>query len=1099
MSPPNVLSPTTAGPTADRRIDLQPAPRYNSRMKLNPSLLITALTAGLLLGTVGVSHGGMTPVRLRVAYAHNPIGIDQVQPNLSWQAVADTPNAMQSAYEILVASSPESLAADRGDLWSTGKVESGTSIQVRYAGRPVATHARAYWKVRVWDEAGDVSDWSEPAYWEMGPRTPDEFPADWIGAELPPAEEPPSLHGCHWMWHAGDAAADGGVNAPSGARMFRRWIEVPEDARITRARILIDADDFFRLYVNGIQVSSDDITTRTWQTLNLIDLNRRIVPGRNLLAVHTENSGNQSSAGLIGRVEVDLADGASMQWDIDSSWVSLASEPADWFQPAYTPAENEQWTPARAVAAYGDAPWGLLDDQLKAMQPAPHLRTEFALADKPVAYATLTATALGVYECYLNGARVGEDVMTPGWTDYTKRIQYQAYDVTPLLKPGSANALGALLGDGWYVGSIAHVGRYQYGEYPLRFKAQLRVQYADGSEQFVRTGPDWQAAAGAILYSDMQAGEKQDARRVLTGWSEAGGEKSSGEWQPVEVFTAEQLPVQPGLVAQQCPPVRITGEVTPITLTEPEPGTWIFDLGQNMVGWCRIRAKGEAGTTITLRHGEMLEADGTLYTENLRGVAQTDQFVLKGDSNEELFEPRFTFHGFRYVEVTGFPGKPTLDSLVGRVVGSDVERTGWFECSDPLVNRLFQNILWSQRGNFLSIPTDCPQRNERMGWTGDAQVFAPAACYNFDCAAFYNKYLQDVRDAQFENGAYPVVAPQVAGMGGGVNAWGDAGVIVPWVVYQRYGDLALLAEHFDSMTAWIEFQRQNSDGLIRPDNGFGDWLSVGADTPKPVMNTAYFAYTTRLVSEMARLLGRDADAERYATLYEEIRKAFLDKFVQPDGTIHGDTQAVYVLALKFDLLPESLRTAAADKLVERIAEKEMHLSTGFVGTGHLNNVLTETGHTDVAYTLLCQRTYPSWLYPVEQGATTIWERWNSWTKESGFGDRSMNSFNHYSLGAVGQWLFETVGGIQPLEPGFKRIKIQIEPGDGLSWAKAKYNSPYGTIQTEWKKTGDEIELEIEIPANTEAEIHLTDGKILTRGSGKHSLRSTTQRAAAQGQ
>ena len=539
--------------------------------------------------------------------------------------------------------------------------------------------------------------------------------------------------------------------------------------------------------------------------------------------------------------------------------------------------------------------------------------------------------------------------------------------------------------------------------------------------------------------------------------------------------------------------MRVTEELKPVAVTQPMPGSYLFDLGQNMVGWARLKVQGPAGTVVRLRFGEMLSPNGTLYVDNLRGAKATDTYILSGNG-AETYEPSFTFHGFRYVEVTGYPGEPSLDVITGCVLHSDIPRTGAFECSDPLVNQLVQNIDWGQRGNFLSIPTDCPQRDERLGWLGDAQVFVRTAAGNREVAAFFEKWMDDVADAQSPEGGFSDVAPRLVDFADGAPAWGDAGVIVPWTIYQMYGDTRLLQTHYSAMVRWINYlDGANPEHLWlnRRSNDFGDWLSIDDDTDKGVLATAYFAYDAWLMAEIAAKLGHAEDAARFSALFENIKAAFKAAYVSPTAEIKSGTQTAYVLALRFGLLPEPLRPLAAQHLVRAIEAKDWHLSTGFIGVGYLCPVLTEAGYADVAYTLLLNTTFPSWGYSITQGATTIWERWDGWTEDKGFQDVGMNSFNHYSLGSVGEWLQRYVAGIDldPDTPGFARIRIQPRPDRRLSFVRASFESIRGRIQSHWTLENDQFTLRVTIPANTTATVILPNAETHEIGSGDYEFTS----------
>ncbi len=788
------------------------------------------------------------------------------------------------------------------------------------------------------------------------------------------------------------------------------------------------------------------------------------------------------------------------------------------------------------------------------LPPCPYVRRTFTVK-KPIQSATVFATARGFYELHLNGAKIGNAVLAPGWTDYSKRIEYQAYDVTSALHRG-ANTVGAILGDGWYSGYIGFSRqRNLYGSRPA-LRLQMAINYTDGTHQIVASDGAWTGRTGPIIYSDMLQGERYDARMEMKDWDTARG--SAAGWHPVSTAThqmpAAQVSVTAALAAKVQnntlsvvagndlagdpayntvkklrvdytlndaahtqtvgeketltipgpgetpgrlvirraiygaldtstgpvlmagtvgPPVRVTELMPTRKITQPTPGTYIVDIGQNMVGWARLKVQAPAGTQVRMRFGEVLNPNGTLYTTNLRSAHATDTYICRGGDRTEIFEPHFTFHGFRYVEVTGYPGKPGPNAITGCVVGSDTPLTGTFACSSPLVNQLVHNINWGQRGNFLSVPTDCPQRDERLGWMGDAQIFARTATYNRDVETFYENWMGCVENGQSAEGGFSDVSPRIVDLSDGAPAWGDAGIIVPYTVYEAYGDTEIVRQHWGAMNRWLGYITSvNSNGLWlnRRNNDFGDWLSISADTPKDVLATAYYAYDAELMAQMARAIGRPEEAAHYDALFAHIKDAFDTAYVSPDGRIKGDTQTAYVLALRFNLLPTALRPAAAQFLADNIAAKNNHLSTGFVGVGYLCPVLTACGHNDVAYTLLLNTTFPSWGYSITQGATTIWERWDGYTQDKGFQDPGMNSFNHYSLGSVGQWLYQDVAGIDtdPSQPGYKHILLHPHPGPGLTHVHAAYDSIRGPIRSDWKLAAGQLTWDVTVPANTTA-------------------------------
>jgi alpha-L-rhamnosidase len=846
----------------------------------------------------------MIITNLRTEYFPQPLGIEVLQPRFSWQLESERRGARQVAYQVLAWQNANT------DLWDSGRIESDQSVHVVYAGTPLSSRQRVWWRVRVWDETGDAHE-STLSWFEMGLLNRSDWQANWIQAPL----------------------------------------------------------------AGGPQTTS----------------------------------------------------------------------------------------------------------------PAPFMRREFAL-DKPVKQARLYATALGLYECYFNGQRVGDDYFSPGWTEYKKRVQYTVYDVTEQLQSGQ-NAWGAILGDGWYAGNVEWRGRQLYGDRP-RFFAQLEVTFEDGSTQIVVTDNSWKTAYGPILESDMLMGESYDARREFPDWNKVGFDDDA--WWPVQPATLESEPL---LSARRGPVVRVMEEITPVaepqTINKWPSNDYIFDMGQNMVGTIRLKVSGERGTTLKIRYAETLEGgpaatEGPIYTTNLRTARQTDVYTLKGEG-EEIFEPKFTFHGFRFVEINGLSEAPAREALTGLVLHSDTPQTGDFGCSDPLLNQLQKNIDWGQRGNFLDIPTDCPQRDERLGWTGDAQVFIRTAAWNRDVASFFTKWAQDVKDAQTAAGAIPPIIPNtgIMGEGDGGPAWADAAIICPWTTYLCYGDTHILDENYDVFVNYLEYLQKTSRDGIRCfpgcDNyaGFGDWLALDGSgkldggTPKEIIGTAFFAHSAYLLSRIAQVLGKNEDAQKYFAIFENARAAFQKRYVTPTGIVASGTQTAYLLALHFDLLPPELRETAARELVRDIESRGWHLSTGFVGSPYINHVLTQTGHEDAAFKLLHQTTWPSWLYAVTQGATTIWERWDGWTHDKGFQDVSMNSFNHYAYGAIGAWLYQKVAGIDidEAQPGYKHIIFQLHPGD-LTSAWAYLDSVYGRIKSDWIKSESTFEWEIVVPPNTSATVYL---------------------------
>ncbi|MRI02405.1 Bacterial alpha-L-rhamnosidase [Kriegella sp. EG-1] len=717
----------------------------------------------------------------------------------------------------------------------------------------------------------------------------------------------------------------------------------------------------------------------------------------------------------------------------------------------------------------------------KKSHPSQYFRTEFQ-TNKTIVSAKVQATSLGVYELYLNGKKVGNDLFTPGYTTYNKRLQYQTYDVTNMLRDN--NAIGAIVGDGWYRGNIGWKGDYAFYGNQLALLVQLHINYADGSSETIVSNGDWKASYGPILESDMYNGEKYDARLEMDGWNQNGFDDSN--WKKVEILDHSK----DILVAPQGPPVRATEEIKPKKLITTPKGELVLDLGQNIVGWARMKVKGPKGHKVTLKFAEVLDKDGNFYTKNLRAAEATDNYILKGEG-EEIFEPHFTSHGFRYIQVIDYPGNLNPDAITGIVIHSDITPTGSFTTSDPMINQLQSNIQWGQRDNFLDIPTDCPQRDERAGWTGDAQVFSMTAAFNFDVATFYTKWLKDLALDQHDNGSVTNVVPDILTGGEGVSAkggatgWADAAVIIPWTVYQSYGDKRILKEQYASMKGWVDFMAQKSgeDYLWNDPKHWhwGDWLAYNADKPdyngsvteKDLIATAYAYYSTSLFSKIAEVLGKTEDIEKYAQQAKNIKKAFVQEYVTPNGRLVSHTQTAYAMALSFDLIPENLKKKSAEYFAQDV-KKFGHLTTGFLGTPLLCTTLSKIGRDDLAFMLLNRKEFPSWLYPITMGATTIWERWDT-QKPDGTIIEGMNSFNHYSYGAIGEWLYTHVGGlrIDPKKPGYKHIIFDPHPGGGLTAAKAEFISLYGKIKSDWEIKDGEFHYEVTIPANTTASVTLS--------------------------
>jgi len=831
----------------------------------------------------------LAPAQLRCEYLKDPLGLDTTHPRLSWILTSNQRAQAQTAYQILVAASESLLTQDRADLWDSGKVVSGQSLQVEYQGKALASRTSCYWKVRVWDKADRPSAWSQPALWSMGLLSQTEWAAKWIGRD------------------------DGQSSGPGNGR--------------------------------------------------------------------------------------------------------------------------EQFLPAT------------------------FLRKEFTLGKRP-AKAVLYLTSLGVAEPHLNGDKVGEDYLSPGWTDFHQRVYYRAYDVTTRLNVGS-NTLGAVLGDGWYRGHLSIIGQNLYGK-QTRLLAQLHLWFADGSTQVVVSDATWKGGFGPILEADLYAGETYDARREIQGWDQPGFNDS--DWKSVDLGAS----VNPAVEANPGAPVRRTGEIPTVALTHPKPGLAVFDYGRNFSGWTRLRLKAPAGTRVVMHFGEMLNPDGTVYRKNLRAARATDTYVCRGGT-EETWEPRFTYHGFQYVEVEGLPTNAGPNTLRAIIAGSDLAPTGNFECSDPIITRTAANERVTIRANLVDLPTDCPQRDERMGWTDYHEVVA-STLYEQDAASLLTKWMTDLVDARFPDGAFSQIAPDVHHFPWSPG-WADSGVLIPWTLYWVYADTHLVARYYREIAGHLDSYKARSQGFVVHPIGYGDWLAPDMSTPKDLIATALYARCAEVMAELARALGKTDEASAFATLHRSIRTAFQQTFIAPDGTIGSDSQGGYAMALAFDLLDPEQARHAADKLVAAIAKKDGHLSTGMVTTHLLLPALSRAGCTEAAYRLFATSSFPSWGYFLHMGATSMWERWDAKT-EKGYHPDGMNSFNHANLGTCTEWFYRSVLGIDSTEPGFGKLLLRPEPGGHLRWAKGYYDSPHGRIGSDWEIKKGQFIWKIQIPANTTATLSL---------------------------
>lgn len=754
-----------------------------------------------------------------------------------------------------------------------------------------------------------------------------------------------------------------------------------------------------------------------------------------------------------------------------SSW-----SPAQYFQTGLKP---EDWS----------AKWITVDGPDTALA-SPLFRKAFELKKK-IQSATVFVTAKGIYEAYINGNRLGNQYLSPGWTSYRDHIQYQVYDVTESLKRGS-NAIGAVLGDGWYKGRIGFGNQQKFYGDTRALLLQLEVKYTDGTSEVINSDESWKTHNGPILASNIYDGETYDARLEIPGWSNADFQENDS-WKNVRILERGNEK----LVGMSGPPVTKHEEFKPLKIFKTPKGETVVDFGQNLVGWVMLKAKGAPGTKITISHAEVLDKFGNFYTDNLRSAKQQNNYILKG-TNEQMFEPHFTFQGFRYVKIDGYPGELTPDALTAVALYSDMKPTGTFSTSNELLNKLQHNIVWGQKGNFVDVPTDCPQRDERLGWTGDAQAFAKTAAYNMDVSGFFTKWLKDVKADQLPNGSIPYVVPNVLSKGeSGSAGWADVATIIPWDMYVSYGDKGILESQYASMKGWVDYVSSVAkNNLWNSGSHFGDWLFYRPDddndgraavTDKYMIAQTFYGHSTQLLINAAEVLGKKDDVKKYSNLLENIKTAFMNEYMTPNGKLVSGTQTAYVLALQFDMLPENLRAQAAERLVQNIRSYGNHLTTGFLGTPYLCHVLSRFGYNNVAFDLLMQEHYPSWLYPVKMGATTIWERWDGIKPDGSFQVPSMNSFNHYAYGAIGDWMYKNIVGITPVaeNPGYKFILIAPKPGGGITSASGELETVYGKVKSSWAIVDGVFKLDVIVPPNSNASILLPNSDKKEVGSGSY--------------
>jgi alpha-L-rhamnosidase len=1051
------------------------------RCRLCP-LALGLLSAILMIASSPAQAAG--PVQLKVDNLPAPLGIDNLAPLFSWQLGSTTPGARQSAYEIQVASSAALLAQDKADVWSSGRIRCSSSLSIRYQGPALKPSTVYFWRVKAWDQEGKPFVASEPSQWETGLMVQANWKAEWIGF-LTPEENAVRQAAAHWI-NSPQTGALAFEKLKQERYAFRTTVQLPKAVR--HATLYSAGQDTVSAWIDGKQVLTEQpliaAKQMPWKKFVKADVGSALAAGANSIAIevlHYNENPNGMATGdapaMMTTLVVQYEDGTWASFATDNAWKSAIHAPADWTAKSF---DDSTWA---ASALFTQSASTLTEPLGKPWLPpsVKILRHEFALAS-PVKSARIYATALGAYELYLNGKRVSADVMAPGWTDYRERVPYQTYDVTNQLTQGK-NALSALLAPGWYSTPLEWFQQpNNYGLTPPALRAQLRIEHVDGKVEWINTGTDWKAVPSWIRSAEIYDGETQDARIHPAAWADVN----------FAFGTSNAITVHPATVrieAQNFEPIRVERVLEAKTLTQPKPGVWVYDFGQNLSGVATLRMSGPEGTDVQLRFAEILNPDGTIYTENLRTAKATDHFILSGRGEDE-FTPQFTFHGFRYVELTSAPTKPALTAVKVNVLHTDAPFAVKLTTGSPMINQLWSNITWGQRSNFVGLPTDCPQRDERLGWTADAQVFWRTASYNMDLAAFSRKFAGDLRGTQAGTPYYGIFAPGTMTPAPGKGAgWSDAGVIVPWTSWLQTGDTAIIEENWKAMESYLgAIETANPTFLWEKESGipFGDWLSPEGKTDQVIVASAYWAWDVTLMRQMAHATGRAGAEKHYAALFENIRTAFQKKFVHEDGFIPGadnsasifgvinnpnakanggDTQTSYVLALHMNLLPENLRAAAAKRLVDKIKANHEMLATGFLGTPYLLEELTKAGYQDLAFKLLLNTGYPSWGYMVDHGATTMWERWNG---DQMISDPSMNSFNHYAYGAVADWVYRYVAGVDTTaeDAGFHTVVLNPHFDARLGHVDFDYQSPMGLIHSDWKVTGNKAVWHVTLPANT---------------------------------
>jgi alpha-L-rhamnosidase len=1008
------------------------------------------------------------PVHLRTNALETPLATDARPPIFSWQSDAKTPNWIQSAYEVLVATDAKLLQPGHTDIWDSGKTLSSESLNIVFAGTPLTPQQRYVWRVVTWDNEGKQTA-SVATWFETGLLDAHNWKAEWITRKDPIAYK--ELGEVRWIWLSGSDAMQVQSATPAQFVYHLKLTTLP-----TAGSLHVLARGKFIARVNGKIAGHHD----EWGAFDREEIVHLLHPGDNEIEIdfvshRTDQANDKAPAAVAAAIHLTLADGTQQRIVTNDQWQGRSSSETRWQQVQ--------------VVGLLSMHFGIGTDRHQAIAGPDRVATGASLfrkdftVDSQVRAARLTVTALGAYQAEVDGHPVASNtLLAPGWTDFHKRVLYQTYDVTSMLNTGS-HTLGMILGGGWYSSPMTWSG-FRYSPGPNLLRAQLDITLDNGQHQVITTDSSWQTASAPITFSEIYGGESYDARLRQHGWSAP--HFNASDWSQAEAATPPDtemvLAPQPDLTINTVQTLHPTG-LAAANSVHPA----IFDMGQNMVGNIRIHVRGARGTIVRLRYAERLNPDGSIYIENLRNADATDTYVLSGEG-DETWTPAFTFHGFRYVELTylgsGANATPTLQTVEGLVFNSLPPMPSVrLNSSSDLLNKMNELGVWGQRGNFVSIPTDCPQRDERLGWMGDAGVFWRTGSYNFDIDAFTHKFMLDVTDAQEPDGAFTDVSPNILGPSPGAPGWGDAGVFIPYATWMQYGDVSIVERSWPAMERWMNFILTSNPTYIRQNalgNNYADWLAPDQNTPRTLIGTAYWALIAREMVEMAKALHRPEDAAKYQEQYEHIAEAYRAAFMKPDGSVEGNTQATYLATVFTGIAPPALVGNMVDRVAKDVEAHGNHLTTGFLGTPFLMFVLDENGRQDLAFKLLLSDTYPSWGYMVKKGATTWWERWNGDT-----GDPSMNSYNHYAFGSVMAWVYRRVAGIDTdaIGPGYHHLVIHPHFDPALPKLHVEYDSGYGTIVSDWQERYHRFA--IDIPPNTTATITLPNHHIESIGSGHH--------------